>query len=184
MLLGCFELLTPFFDRVSSAGECAQGRRHVGQIAQLEAHITGMTGRGRPDVGVAQRVRSRAIPAGALAEYAAPHGTRRTRSAALLPTAISCSRKPSQAPVEAELIYWLPPSRVKQSGKATTTGSMRCCPINRSSRSGRFSPKTDAVRMGEAAAGGATRSTSRGNPCPLCPAGTSHRRRAPTDRPA
>jgi hypothetical protein len=35
---------------------------------------------------------------------------------------ISCSRKFSQAPVETELIYWLPPSRVKQSGKATTTG--------------------------------------------------------------
>src|SRR5271157_5180392 len=33
-----------------------------------------MTGRGRPDVGVAQRVRDRAIPAGALAEYAAASG--------------------------------------------------------------------------------------------------------------
>src|SRR5216684_4322317 len=48
---------------------------------------------------------------------------------------ISSSRKSSQAPIEAELMYWLPPSRVKQSGKAT-------------------------------------RSTSRGKPCPSCPAGT------------
>ena len=31
-------------------------------------------------------------------------------------------------------MYWLPPSRVKQSGKATTTGGMRCSPISRSSR--------------------------------------------------
>jgi hypothetical protein len=28
----------------------------------------------------------------------------------------------SHAPIEAELMYWLPPSRVKQSGKATTGG--------------------------------------------------------------
>ena len=35
---------------------------------------------------------------------------------------ISSSRKSSQAPIEAELMYWLPPSRVKQSGKATTGG--------------------------------------------------------------
>jgi hypothetical protein len=40
--------------------------------------------------------------------------------------------------MEAELMYWLPPSRVKQSGKATTTGGMRCSQISRSSRSGRF----------------------------------------------
>src|SRR5437762_73780 len=38
---------------------------------------------------------------------------------------ISCSRKSSQAPIEAELMYWLPSSRVKQSGKATTTGGIR-----------------------------------------------------------
>ena len=43
--------------------------------------------------------------------------------------------------MEAELMYWLPPSRVKQSGKATTTGGMRCSPISRSRRSGRFSWK-------------------------------------------
>src|SRR5438477_2679355 len=41
----------------------------------------------------------------------------------------------------AELMYWLPPSRMKQSGKATTTGGMHCSPISRSSRSGRFSRK-------------------------------------------
>src|SRR5271169_847432 len=34
-----------------------------------------MTSRGRPDVGVAQRVRDRAIPAGTLAEHTAPPGT-------------------------------------------------------------------------------------------------------------
>jgi hypothetical protein len=27
---------------------------------------------------------------------------------------ISCSKKSSHAPIEAELMYWLPPSRVKQ----------------------------------------------------------------------
>ncbi len=35
---------------VLGTGEGAQDRWHVGQIAQLEAHIAGMTGRGRPDV--------------------------------------------------------------------------------------------------------------------------------------
>ena len=34
-----------------------------------------MTRRSRPDVGVAQRVRERAVPAGALAEHAAAPGT-------------------------------------------------------------------------------------------------------------
>ena len=67
--------MPPFLDGVLGAGKCAQDGRHIGQIAQLEAHIAGMTGRGRPDVGVAQRVRHRAIPAGALAEHAAAPGT-------------------------------------------------------------------------------------------------------------
>jgi hypothetical protein len=44
-------------------------------IAQLEAHIAGVTGRGRPDVRVASRVCEGAIPARALAEYAAAPGT-------------------------------------------------------------------------------------------------------------
>jgi hypothetical protein len=73
--LGCFELLPPALDGVASARECAQHRWHVGQIAQLEAHIAGMTSRGRPDVGMAQRVGDRAIPARAFAEHAAPPGT-------------------------------------------------------------------------------------------------------------
>ncbi len=75
MLLGCFKLLPPTLDGVPRAGERTQHRWHIGQIAQLEAHIAGMTGRGRPDVGVAQRVGDRAIPAGALTEHAAAPGT-------------------------------------------------------------------------------------------------------------
>src|SRR5262252_4605346 len=35
-------------------------------------NTAGMSGRGRPDVGVAQRVSDRAISAGAFAKYAAP----------------------------------------------------------------------------------------------------------------
>ena len=66
---------------------------------------------------------------------------------------ISCSRKSSQAPIEAELTYWFPPSRVKQSGKATTTGGMRASPISRSSRSGRFSRKPTQFVCDKAAAG-------------------------------
>ena len=53
----------PALDRVLSAGEGAQDRWHVGRIAQFEAHIAGVAGRGRPDVGVAQRMRDRAVPA-------------------------------------------------------------------------------------------------------------------------
>ena len=67
----CHQLL----DRVSGAGERAQYCRHVGQITQLEPHIAGMTSRCRPDLGMAQRVGQRAIPAGALAEHAAAPGT-------------------------------------------------------------------------------------------------------------
>src|ERR1700687_5426998 len=85
---------------------------------------------------------------------------------------ISCSRKSSQAPVEAELIYWLPPSRVKQSGKATTTGGMRCSPINRSSRSGRFSRKPTQFVWDKPLLVNPTRSTSKGKPFPSCAAGT------------
>ena len=75
MLLGFFELPPPALDGVPGAGERAQDCWHIGQIAQLEAHIAGVTGRGRPDVGVAQRVCDRAIPARALAEHAAAPGT-------------------------------------------------------------------------------------------------------------
>src|SRR5229473_3508389 len=85
---------------------------------------------------------------------------------------ISCSRKSSQAPREAELMYWLPPSRVKQSGKATTTGGVRCSPIRRSSRSGRFSRQPTQLVWDRPLPVKPTRSTSRGNPCPSCPAGT------------
>src|SRR5882672_3311217 len=69
-------------------------------------------------------------------------------------------------------MYWLPPSRVKQSGKATTTGGMRCSPISRSSRSGRFSRKPAQFVWDRPLPVKPTRSTSRGNPCPSCPAGT------------
>src|SRR5690349_11655665 len=68
-------------------------------------------------------------------------------------------------------MYWLPPSRVKQSGKATTTGGMRCSPINRSSRSGRFSRKPTQFVCDRPLLVNPTRSTSSGNPCPSCPAG-------------
>src|SRR5215472_9293656 len=84
----------------------------------------------------------------------------------------SCSRKSSQAPTEAELMYWLPPSRVKQSGKATTIGDMRCSPISRSSRSGTFSRKPTQFVCDRPLLVKPARSTSRGNPCPSCPAGT------------
>src|SRR5437762_2644620 len=63
---------------VLSAGEGAQYRRHVGQITQLEPHITGMAGRGRSDVAMAQRVRNRAIAAGAFTKHAATPGTAAT----------------------------------------------------------------------------------------------------------
>ena len=54
------------------AGERPQGGRHIGQVAQLEAHIAGMAGGGGPYVRVAQRVDDGSVPAGALAEHAAP----------------------------------------------------------------------------------------------------------------
>ena len=73
--------------------------------------------------------------------------------------------------MEAELMYWLPPSRVKQSGKATTTGGMRCSPISRSSRSGRFSRKPVQFVCAKPLPVKPTRSTSRGNSRPSCPAG-------------
>src|SRR5438309_157423 len=85
---------------------------------------------------------------------------------------ISYSRKSSQGPIEAEFMYWLPPSRVKQSGKATTSGGMRSSPISRSSRSGRFSRKPTQFVCDSPLPVKPTRSTSRGNPCPSCPAGT------------
>src|SRR5882762_7156877 len=85
---------------------------------------------------------------------------------------ISCNRKSYQAPIAAELMYWLPPSRVKQSGKATTTGGMRCSPISRSSLSGRFSRKPTQFVWDRPLLVKPTRSTSSGNPCPSCPAGT------------
>jgi hypothetical protein len=74
MLSGCFELLPPALDGVFGAGEGAKDRGHVGQIAQLEAHIAGVTGRGRPDVGVAQCMRDGTIPTGTFAEYSATPG--------------------------------------------------------------------------------------------------------------
>src|SRR6266404_4543847 len=74
--------------------------------------------------------------------------------------------------MEVELMYWLPPSRVKQSGKATTTGDMRCSPISRSSRSGRFSRKPVQFVWERPLPVNPTRSTSKGNPCPSCPAGS------------
>ena len=85
---------------------------------------------------------------------------------------ISCSRKSSHAPIDAELMYWLPPSRVKQSGKATTTGGMRSSPISRSSRSGRFSRKPTQFVWDRPLPVKPARSTSSGNPRPSCPAGT------------
>src|SRR5216683_2443192 len=43
MLLGFFELPPPALDGVSGSGECTQDRWHIVQIAQLEAHIAGVT---------------------------------------------------------------------------------------------------------------------------------------------
>src|SRR5271166_5844555 len=51
-------------------------------------------------------------------------------------------------------------------------GGMRCSPINRSSRSGRFSRKPTQFVWDRPLPVKPTRSTSRGNPCPSCPAGT------------
>ena len=75
MLLRRFKLLPPSLDGVLGAGERAQDCWHVRKIANFETHIARMTGCSRPDIGVAQRVRDRAIPAGALAEHAAATGT-------------------------------------------------------------------------------------------------------------
>ncbi len=96
-----------------------------------------------------------------------PHSKR-----ASIAGSMSCSRKSSQAPMAAELMYWLPPSRVKQSGKATTTGGIRCSPISRSSRSGRFSRKPTQLVCARPLPVKPTRSTSSGKPRPSCPAGT------------
>src|SRR5690242_13374962 len=71
MLSGALELLPPFLDGVLGPGERAQDRRHVGQITELESHIARMTGGGRPNIGMTQCMRYRAITAGALAEHAA-----------------------------------------------------------------------------------------------------------------
>ena len=125
---------------LAGAGERAQHVRHVGQIAELEAHIAGMARGGRPDVGMVERMHDRAVAAGALAEHAAPPVAAAAESP-LDGGSISVIRKSAQAPVDAELTYWLPPIRVKQSGNATTTGGMRRSPISRSSRSGTFSRK-------------------------------------------
>src|SRR5690242_9117853 len=88
-----------------------------------------MTSRGRPDIGVTQGVRDCAVPAGALF----PNTLRRPEPPQpyrfSMAGSISCSRKSSHAPVAAELMYWLPPSRVKQSGKATTTGGIADQPV-------------------------------------------------------
>src|SRR4030081_982763 len=65
---------------------------------------------------------------------------------------ISCSRKSSQAPIEAELMYWLPPSRVKQSGKATTHGGRPLSPNNRSEPFRQVLAEADPIRVGQAAA--------------------------------
>jgi hypothetical protein len=81
VLLRRFKLLPPSFDGVLGAGERAQDCGHVRKIADFEAHIAGMTGCSRPDIGVAQRVRDRAIPARALAEHAAATGTATTEAA-------------------------------------------------------------------------------------------------------
>ena len=48
----------------------------------------------------------------------------------------------------AELMYWLPPSRVKQSGKATTTGGMRCFADQPVEPLRQVLAKADPIRMG------------------------------------
>src|SRR5712672_2823817 len=130
-----------------------------------------MTGRCRPDVGVAQRMRDRAIPTGALAEHAAAAAT--ATSEALL----DCR----QHFLQQEVLPGTHRSRVdvlvaaepgEAIGKATTTGGMRCSPISRSSRSGRFSRKPSQFVWDRPLLVKPTRSTSKGNPCPACPAGT------------
>ena len=73
---GCFwadfELLPPAFDRVIDAGKRPQGCGHIRQVTQLEAHIAGVTGRGRPNVSVPQCVHDGAIATGTFAEHATP----------------------------------------------------------------------------------------------------------------
>src|SRR5438067_6252312 len=103
VLSGRLELLPPALDRVLGTGERAQYRRHVGQITQ-QPHIAGMAGRSRPDVEVAQRVRNRAIAAGALAEYAAAAGAATPVSPLDLWQHLM-QEKVLQAPTDAELMY-------------------------------------------------------------------------------
>ena len=69
-------------------------------------------------------------------------------------------------------MYWLPPSFVKQSGKATTQAAIAPVPISRSSRSGTFSPAFFQFVCAGPPAVKPTKSTSSGSPLPSCPAGT------------
>jgi len=50
---GFLQLTPPALDRVVGAGQRPQHIGHIGQVAQLEPHIAGMTRRGRPHVGMA-----------------------------------------------------------------------------------------------------------------------------------
>src|ERR1700732_2983707 len=61
---------------------------------------------------------------------------------------ISSSRKSSQAPIEAELMYWLPPSRVKQSGKGDENGCHARSPDRRVEPLRHVFAEADPIRMG------------------------------------
>ncbi len=71
-------------------------------------------------------------------------------------------RKASQRPMAAESMYWLPPSEVKQSGKAATTGPIRPSSTRRSRRWGTDSPNTFQFRWASPLPVKPTRSTNSG----------------------
>ena len=81
-------------------------------------------------------MRDRAIAAGTLAENVRACPCRRSEKRSLDQRHGSLEQDIRPAAHAALLMYWLPPSFVKQSGKATTTGGMAPDPISRSSRSG------------------------------------------------
>src|SRR5271165_6555456 len=83
-------------------------------------------------------------------------------------------QKSSHAPIEAELMYWLPPSRVKQSGKATTTGGIALFPYQPVEPFRQVLAETDPIRMGQAAAGEADKVHKQGQSLSVMPSRDVH----------
>src|SRR5215831_13383318 len=143
-----------------------------------------MTGRGRPDVGVAQRVRDGAVPARALAEHATTPGT-------ATPEALLDSR---QHLVQQEVLPSARGSRVDvlvaaEPGEAIREGDDNrwhvLFPDQPVEPFRQVLAEANPIRMGQAASGEADEGR-RAEAIPVRHAGPGrrHRRRAPSDHPA